>query len=294
MELLLLPIVGLYGLVALVAWSLGLVVRSANTRHRRAQRSNKQTIIAAYTPPPDVSPAELAYLYDQAVGSPEYLATVFDLENRQYLQLRSEGRGRFVAVATKQPITNLQAFEAYVYADAQLHSFDSKSYDSWIERYWGSQFEYLLQKQLENRGLLLASRRVSRSWNITRVVVVAFAALWGFFCVKFGASIDTFEELDTFLGSIMTVTVVVVVACALLPFLRFAFLVYERASRIAHSTSQLDALWPAIEGYKTYVEVVDLDEIQFANEHEKEKAQNEVAAYAVALNLTTLWERRFG
>ena len=52
---------------------------------------------------------------------------------------------------------------------------------------------------------------------------------------------------------------------------------------------KLKQVWPEIEGYRYYIEVVDADQLKFESENTKGLAKNKALPYAVALGINTNW-----
>ena len=290
-------------------WIVGTWVRRSVIVSRRRELAGKNTIIAEYTAPPDIRPGELAYLYDQAVGVEEFLSTVFDLERRGYLTLNKGSRAGLIhASATGKKPDDLLVYEHDAYGTALSAEINMKSYGSWLDRFWGNRFEYLLEKRLQQNDLLEYVPETSRSlftpfmWKLAVI-----ATVWAFFTTLYGSpsiilrsvsdssalTVDTFDELSQFLRGIFAVFIAFGITLVAAPFLRYGWRAFKKARRLATMTDRLERMWPALEGYREYVTLVELDRIRFANEVGKEHARNETLPYAVALNLSTNWKKRF-
>lgn len=292
MELILLPVVVAYVAVAGLAWIVGRFIRYSTVRQIRRKRLADQTVIAEYVAPPNLRPAEVGYLYDQMAGEAEYMATVFDLEQRGYLVLGADNERRsFRAHATNKSIGDLEPFEAEVYANAQ-RAVSRRG--RWFEYAWGNRFDTLLTRAAEDKGFIKPPRHAAalRISNIG-ILLAVLGTSWGLFVLRFGNSIDSYAELSDLMTALLIVLMMTIVGLLLAPVLRMGFVVYVRAKSFADATKSLDALWSQLEGYRQFIELVEFDKIRFSNETQREKARHEVLPYAVSLGLDTHWQERF-
>ena len=294
MDLIVFLIVPFYLLIGSAFWFLGSITKQSVIRQRRRQLSGESPLIAEYSVPPGLRPAEIAYLFDQSIGTPEYIATIFDLESRGFLQL-STGSKPFtiMAKATKQSPKKLLDFETEVYYTALSNETNPGHYGTWTERLWGNQFEFLLERELQNKGLLQPVSTGTWSLSWLNVGIASTLIVWIVLLASYGDGIGSFNELDSFITNILQVSTVIGLVAIALPFIHFGYTTYKKARRLATMTNDLEALWPRIEGYRQYVEAVELERIRFANKNEEEFAMHEALPYAIAFNLDTGWQERF-
>lgn len=106
-------------------------------------------------------------------------------------------------------------------------------------------------------------------------------------------NLDGFARLDAQVTLFFLCVVCLVQAALLYWSLRLSRGLYLRALNMEHGTKALRMLWPELDGYRLFLQEVELDRIHFSNESDHQIALNTALPYAVALNLTTHWQDRF-
>lgn len=294
MDFLIYSIIPAYLVIGGIFWALGIITKKSEIRSRRQRLLAENTIIAEYTPPPNLRPGEIAYLYDQSVDTQEYLSTLFDLELRGYLTLTpGSSPGLIRATATDKKVTALMNYESELYYTAIRAETNMKHYGSWTERLWGSQFDNLIDLDLQQKGLLNPIQENTTYTSRMSLGLMGFALLWCMFFVIYGDGIQTYEDLDKFLTIWIMIFIFAGLVVLTVPFIAFGYRVFKKARRLAKMTDALEELWPELEGYRRYVAAVELNRIQFKNKDQEELALNEAQPYAIAFNLDTKWQDRF-
>lgn len=308
-------IVILAGILPLLAWGTGRILRKIWMHFaKRAQRGN-QTIITEYTAPAGVRPAELAYLYDRTFGEEELLATVFDLEQRKKIALHPVDDATNFSITLQAEVqdSNVAAYESDIMlAIQQLGS--SADWHALRQSHvlTDSYFELSLEKSLQTKGLFAPKgmSEVTHRILLAAAVVMSFAVLFfpvlpfdtpkiaDLFSAKPSESsliladngyVKLDRQITYFFVSVLCAITAAILYCSL----RISRLVYARAMNMERGTKKLQKLWPAIEGYRIFIEQVELNQVTFSNQTDKIHAQHQALPYAVALNLTTDWQDRF-
>ncbi|MDB5187110.1 MAG: hypothetical protein JWM07_582 [Candidatus Saccharibacteria bacterium] len=269
-----------------------LVVRTIS-RLRLRQISRAQTIVTMYESPGNLTPAEIGYMYDAALNTRECVATVFDLEYKDYIQIDANG-GLSLNMASPQT-DSLKGHEnfimqrvgdgSYVSILGDLSIIDSQLFNHEVSNSLVSRG--LIQEKFYLRvliGVLRAIRNVfffyslliiitigsllyTTSLSISEVLVMCAFMLVGFTLI--------FAPLYIVLGVILT----------------FIYIKLDGMRWIG--TKRLRHTWPAIEGYRIYIKQAQLDKLNFASEELRIKALEKDLSYAVALGMKVDWKSRF-
>lgn len=290
----------------------------------------RQTIIAQYEAPTGLTPAEVAYLYDCTFGEEELLATLFDLESRGKLKLtpvKGEGKNFHIQALCKGNDPDLAAYES----DIVISCITSPTESTWSTLrtdtvLWDNSFEATLESVLQDKGLLDLDRDKERKarWTLLGIaLVLSFVVLWlpvrpfnaprisdAFWLgsqppavedlsgehsivLSSRSTDDPFAQLDAQVALFFIGMLCLVQAALLYWSLRVTRSVYLRALNMERGTKALRTLWPELDGYRLFLQQVELGRIRFANESDHQQALNQALPYAVALNLTTRWQDRF-
>lgn len=286
-----------------IGWILGRIRRLLWIKTARYKHQKDSLVVAQYAPPNDLSAAEIAYLYDRTFGEQELLASLFSLEQHGKLRLekvKSTDTANFKVVPlSKGTEKDLSSFNQEL-----ILSIRAMQHQDWLSikkdnNLWENGFERYLERDLQAKDLILLPDDLHRQKIITLFigVLLAFLATFGSFWVN-GESLDIRSEnqFEVLGGQIYTFVLLVLMAietALLYAALRFATAMFCRGSNTVQGTALLSKLWPEIEGYRQYVQQVELDNVVFDNENSQQSTIQTVLPYAIALNLTTRWENRF-
>lgn len=244
----------------------------------------RQTIIAYYEPPLGVHPAEMAFLYDQTFGKEEYLATLFDLERRGYIAIIPTTDTDDFVVSLKPTFYKERLGNIDLHVLATLAITKRGQHIYWRD---ASRRIALHDRSLQH---VVETELVRRGWITERYRDKEYGIMTLFFIIAiFGVSAACLIPL----GYIDWVYA----SAAIVSFIFWwptTRSTYFRALRMAPRFNRhFTRVWGQLEGYRLFVEKVELDRIRFANHVAHEKYRHDTLPYAVALNLATDWQRRF-
>lgn len=262
--------------------------------------------MAHYEPPGKLRPAEIAFLYDRSFGQAELLATLFDLELRQKVILHAlpGKKTDFTITLTGKTIDpTLAAFEQEILLSVAGQKKPARwsllSVDNAI---WDSGIEVLLETSLQQRGYFWRQglgRR--RRWLFFSIgVVTSFVAIilpliveegWFFGppAVQANQVAQLSDDLSLWFTGGLWLLVSLLYGLAAFG----ATWCYGRALDMEKGTALLRRLWPRLEGFREYLQVVEQPRIVFENQHLKTLARQQAFPYAIALDLRTDWQARF-
>jgi hypothetical protein len=254
---------------------------------RLTKKLRDVTIVAVYDPPLDLTPAALGYLVDSNFDDREMFSMLLYLEQNGVIERKkSGGKIIFNSVPGKTvPIESPVLTVVYQYASTQPDLDDHK-----VFTYYRSRLELATYDELRAKGIV----RPKISWSdkkyiflaILQTVVVALILL-----VVANQMQPSYEILVN-----TGVPVYVVSVFVGFPLL-LALLFYSEKINlklfglIANATSVYYQTWPQVEGYKMYLEKVELERLKY--ESDEQMRMDEALPYSVALNLRSKWEKWF-
>ncbi|HTE57788.1 MAG TPA: hypothetical protein VK694_03505 [Verrucomicrobiae bacterium] len=300
-----------FGALALalpVGWLVGVLSRQIRIANAKRRWSKQQTIIAEYTAPNDLRPSEIAYLYDRAFGEAELLATIFDLELRHKLALKPLTHSKLGAIDFHMRVTT------DIVKDREVTSFEEEillsiQHDpTWRvlrsdAKLWTSGIQLQLEADLRAKGFLHRPSSVGGTWlryffvggliSIPLIILPPFLnGDWGTTEASLGPNNPYISvHRDTALLTLAILWGIGSILYGLASYLAAASC--KRAMNMEKGTFLLRRAWPHIEGFRQYIEVVEQDKIKFENTALREAARQHALPYAVALNLSTDWHKRF-
>jgi len=251
-----------------VAW-----LHSHQVRHKLLRN---HTVIAEYTPPGDLAPYELGYLYDNVFAENEIFAAILQMAQKNLVDVDLSKAENFsmtaATISTEERLAMLEPEKAI--------------YDALIEKYgthttWHSvvnessqvggiqsDFEDMVLQGLQQKGYLHQGailQSLDERRFIVRIVSFLLSGLMVFLPLRYVHTAT--ERVDTSAGFQSLDQGVLVLALALVALLAWP-LIYLYCSIVAHvyfraagypvgSTPQLRAIWPRIVGHRLFVETVD-------------------------------------
>lgn len=290
-----------------MGWLIGVLSRHVRIANAKRRWSKQQTIIAEYTAPNDLRPSEIAYLYDRAFGEAELLATIFDLELRHKLTLKKLAHNHhgtdFHMHVTTDIVRDqeLTAFEEEILLSIR-HDPTWRSLRS-DAKLWQSGIELQLEADLRAKGFLHGRSSIGETWmryfllggliSFPLIVLPPFLnGDWGTTEASLGANNPYISvHRDTALLTLAILWGVASILYGLASYL--AIISCKRAMNMEKGTFLLRRAWPHIEGFRQYIQTVEQDRIKFENNALREAARQHALPYAVALNLSTDWHKRF-
>lgn len=310
----------MFMVVALVIFGLLLVVLSpalmmvALMRRKAEKIMNERvnTVITQFDPPQDLLPAQMGLLYDMKCDEKELIATLFHLEQRGIIAIESRNK---VKIVNEKAYPNLKKFEKLAIQHADGETDTSKlprtSQISYTNPRTGveelsvfrlpfqkkSRLEFALaiQESIEKKGIPMNNYqgaftgRVLLMWFVIGLWPLLFTgapvtsngveySAWSF------QSFTSAVFMVPFLG-LFLFPVYILIACAVV------WLWTRVAGRYWLNTKQARALWPELEGYRRYLEQVDLDNIQFESSSGHDPV-TDTLPYAIIFGLETKWQNR--
>ncbi len=299
----------LLGLLALPALIVAAIARR-QAEHIRNKRAS--TIVAQYDPPRGLSPAEVGLLYDMHCGQNEIMATLFDLEQRGIVRIID---ARSVAIADQAAYANLAKYEkiAIRLARGETSELDTQRTlpITMTNADTGATYQFNLPLP-QQKSLRAFSNAVQQSvaskgipmqsfaWGfITRTLIItAIVALLPMLTAGLPITSNDIEysswSSESFSGAAF---LTVIAGIFLVPvYAGFAALMIgiwaKLAGRYWINTRQARAVWPELEGYKLYLEQVDLDNIQFESTDHGANPVTKTLPYAIVFGLDTRWQAR--
>lgn len=241
----------------------------------------QQTVIkAAYEPPAGFSAAEIGFLYDKKISIEETFASIIQLEQAGIVVLeRKNGHLLLSHVDLAVPIakqhlnelrkhiipmqaSNITMLKLKSLAWRQTVSVRNGLIEAgYFQTFWQQVKQSLVRIGIVHTLLLLLTLAIFRPNTLAAGLV--------FFSVTF------------ILSPLYFLTSVLLV---------------NKYTKIAGETwlgtPRLKQLWPEIEGYKLYIQLVEEDNLKFDTEHTKTVVKNKAHAYAIALGFNTGWRKQ--
>ncbi len=264
-----------------------LVVRFIKLLRIQATIRSK-TIIAMYESPVGLSPAEIGYLYDMKLQSREFVATLFDLEHRNYLVINGEG-GIMTVANTTNDLKPHEALLIQMISKNELHNINDTITPGGLLMFSKLVRDSLINLELMNRSLIRGY--VVRALKITLFVSPLTTTLF-----------IVWLAIATGIGPDLIVMFVLLMSLAfLIFFLPFYILlgiiltvIYVRIDGARWiGTKKLRDIWSDIEGYKIFIKQTQAERLRFANEELKATSKERDLAYAIAMNINVDWKARF-
>jgi Predicted membrane protein (DUF2207) len=293
-----------------IGWFLGRGVSWVRMQQSTRRWRRQSIVYAAYEAPNNLSPAEVAFLYDRRFGEQELLAMLFDLELRQKITLKTlpdhYGEVDFHIRVISEPMADdLRVFEqellVSLIAFGATASWHAVKADNSI---WKSTIEHTLEEALIEKGYLQPETSFWQKSSLYLCVGALLAVLTVVLPAILANDMQTPRSSAALFGDTyadlrhdMAVFVVFMLWTAATAVYAFSSYVgisaFRRAMNVQKGTRLLRSIWPQIEGFRQYLVVVEQDRIAFENKTAREAARQSALAYAVGLNLTTRWEARF-
>ena len=260
-----------------------IVGRTSRFAHRK-KLLIQNVIIAEYDPPANLSPAEIGYLFDSRIDKTEVIATLVDLEQRGLVRLTySKLDGLHVEKAVARLPDTLKEHEQYV-----LNSLDANMNLSFYSLKINADFKTCVEKSLINQGYIKTQNEVA-NYYAQRKIVAYFLITIPMFAWFIAGSDKSFG------AAVMAFMVIFVLGFPFFLGLTLVanFIYNKLVGQPGLWTDKIKSMWRELEGYRDFVEQVELDELQFESEDLKIRTKNKALPYAIALNLNTDWQKRF-
>lgn len=253
-----------------------------NIRRLTHQRLQQNTIIAEYTPPGNLSPAELGYIFDNKLTDAEVFGTIVYLQNLDFITIGESKNGKLYIDRVNPGSEGLNKFEAAI---LELIPPDERK---WITKKYiamaVSETGPVLEKQLTQKGYIISSNRRFDQAFIRHALIVI--GLWIIFPLGFFQFVTT-ETIKAMLLLSPVITYI---------YVKFAKILYKSYFKIAgepwYATDKLKKVWPDVEGYRTFIQVVEADRFTYKSDELKGVIKHEALPYAIALGFNTGWQKQ--
>jgi hypothetical protein len=251
--------------------------------HRKRQLI-QNVIVAEYEPPEDLSPAEIGYLFDSRIGKTELVATLVDLEQRGLVSISySKLDGIHAETKTTQLPGRLKEHEQFL-----LNNLGTGSSISLMSLSTILGFKKCVIESLQKRGFI-PDRGETIKYFAQRTFVAYFLITVPLFLWL------VFTSNGGFISALILIIIIFVIS---FPFflglaLVVGFIYNKLAGQPGMWTAKFKTVWPKLEGYRDFVQQVELDELRYESEDLKIRSKNKALAYAIALDLSTDWQKRF-
>lgn len=264
------------GVIALIPFLIMTAIagRASRFAHRK-KHLMQNVIVAEYAPPADLSPAEIGYLFDSRLTRLELKATLVDLEQRGLVKIVGSKGDDIAAERTAKPAPdNLKPHENYV--------LDSLSVKASFSLGMVNGFKSFVVQSLQEQGFVRPLK------DIFIYYAKRTAAAYAFLVASFSLALLLMTD-----GSIVNIlTAILGINMIAFPVLLIAALIigwiYGRVvGQPGLWTPKLKAMWRELEGYRNYIEQVELNQIKFESKDLKIRSKNKALPYAIALNLDT-------
>jgi hypothetical protein len=256
-----------------------IIGRTSRFAHRKKQL-RQNTIIAEYEPPGHLSPAEIGYLFDSRLSKTELVATLVMLEQKGLADISDGTRIRKREVT---PPKDLREHERYV--------LDSLGIDSNLSIFALTTlagFKKSIKKSLSDQGYLKTPGEALRYY--AKRTFIAYVLI----TIPVYLGLASTSKGNLFLIVFMFVFIFMISFPFFLGLALVAGFIYGKlVGQPGLWTQKLRTLWPQLQGYRDFIEKVELDELQFESKDLKERSKNKALPYAIALGLNTEWRERF-
>lgn len=245
-----------------------------------------ETVVIEYEPPRALSPAAVGYLYDAHLTERELLACVLLLEQQGFVERKLvNGTVQFLPLtdkAVQEQSLSMQKAMEYVGMQEAVS-------DHVLAQRFSEELEVSTHAELVEQHLL----KPRHAWSSRRLIVtmLSHALLVATLLVLFAIGQDI-----TLTAAGLAVMITVSLASTLV---MTALLFYSEGLQrrlfglTSYATPEFYALWPHLEGFRQFIEEVELERIRFDLLDQPALSKNEALAYSVALGLESEWQKRF-
>lgn len=249
-----------------------------SSRYRKHIFKSGQSIIAEYTAPDNLTPAEIGFLFHFNSNVTEIYGTAFDLERRGYITINRQADGLQISVKNPDP-TGLKGHEAIL-----INQFKNPGVLSQMTaRSLLMSFSQYVRMELEQAGYLKGSVFIhyirAVGWAILLMVLVFPGVLL--------LISHTFGTIAVVLFFAFTFGIFVYAPTAFV----LAWLYTRLAGHAWMGSVKMKSLWPEILGFRSYIKLAELGQIQYNSDDLKLACTNYAFAYAVALGFNTNWQK---
>lgn len=260
-----------------------LVVAGIARAKRKADRLrllSQRTIIAEYDPPANLSPAEIGFLHDTKLTAAEVYGTIVSLE-QQGLVTIAEEQNHLQIVDVKPAPPDCKEFEKHILLVLAQHRgqpINRKLLTSTVRS-----ANQIIKKQLQDQGYLASPLEGLKQSLFALIIIVTTLIMLTVALFR----PNSLSEIGAFAFFVIILWPIYLVVSV---FLYATFKKIAGESWLA--TPKLKRIWSGIEGYRQFIEIVELDNLQFDSQNVKGTTKNETLPYAIAFEFNTGWRKR--
>lgn len=241
----------------------------------------KHTIVAAYTPPPDLMPYELGYLYDNTFADNELFAALVSMAQRDIIDVNLADPANFTITAcvlTSDQRVGLNEAEQAIYTsliEAYGTKADWRTLSGESSQIGGMQsdFEDAVLQGLQRKGYL----HVGSVWQtlqerslyikIVSFLLTALLIFLPLYLIHVATQATQlsggYASLDQGINNMFIGLIAVLAWPVMYFYCQLIAYIYFRSSGLPlGSTPQLRALWPQVVGHRLFVKTVDWPRMQ--------------------------------
>jgi hypothetical protein len=270
--ILLIAIVTLPALILLSLYAI------TSKRYRKHLFKAGQTVIAEYSAPDNLTPAEVGYLFKFRSSIQELYGTAFDLERRGYITVDRLPDGLKITVKNPDP-TGLKAHEVLLISQPNALAVPNGAQ----KQQFVLAFQISVSRELREAGYLKGSVVLHYLKAVIWSVLLMDLVFPGIFLVISPSltTLGVFFFFSFVLGIFFYGPVALVLAGLYTAMTGHAWM----------GTTKMKTVWPEILGFRSYIQLAELGQIKYNSEDLRLSCTNYAFPYAVALGFNTNWQK---
>lgn len=249
-------------------------VKQKNDRLRRLQQ---RTVIAEYEPPHNLAPAEMGFMYDAKLSSAEVFGTMVSLEHKGLVVISENEKGLQITGA-KPVLPDLKEFEKLILQHCTNHL--GQNIDHRMLKSIRIKADLVIKKQLQVQGYLATTtEQIKKSFLRLGLIMLGLIAL---------TALITHPSTASGISTLIFFTIFLLPVYFVMSIFLY-FVIQKVAGEPWLGTPKLKQVWPDIEGFRLFIQQVELDNLQFDSENTKGIIKNKTLPFAIALGFNTGW-----
>ncbi len=269
------------------------------------RRLKNNPITAEYVPPLGFSPAEISFLFNNRLQPRAIGATIINLTHRGLLTAKKTGNSKHFFAGPRVD-NNLKTYENMIVQSADVEGGISGNDLVNGAIFFGANkgtgrgisntasMEQSIKKDLTHLGFIRDSYIRQITYRTLKLAVFLVVSLiWLPFMVAIIISIikngsSTFADVEFLFIFSLIVSVI-----ALVPMILVSSIINIVRGRITGRewaiTPKLGRFWLQVVGFRQYVQLAELDKLNYRTEKMKKMSKNDVLPYSVALGFVKNW-----
>lgn len=262
-------------------------MQTIGNRARLKRQLADRTIAVEYEPPLRLSPAAIGYMHDGHLGAREVYAMTLYLEQKGYIKrLKSSGEQMLVIVNSMGDDASPSYQKTMQFVGQQPSINDRAAFET-----FATELEKATHGELVSLDIFSKRGAWSDAKYVTLIIsgFVAVTIVCGAYAITHSLSDSELNIMVQVYLTLAIISVGVMVALAMLS----EKLQMKLFGPMSYASTKLYEIWPFVEGFRLYLQEVELDHIRFENEQDRTVGRNEALPYSIALNLKSGWEKWF-